>query len=69
MQIADREIDRILKRLKHEGLAESTMVIISGDNGRCHIRGKQFLYDPGLHVPYSSAGLGTSTPAKSIMTS
>ena len=51
MQIADREIDSILKRLENEGLAESTMVIISGDNGRCHIRGKQFLYDPGLHVP------------------
>ena len=51
MQIADREINSILQRLKNEGLAESTMVIISGDNGRCHIRGKQFLYDPGLHVP------------------
>lgn len=51
MQLSDREIGRILKRIEKEGLTESTMVIISGDNGRCHIRGKQFLYDPGLHVP------------------
>jgi N-sulfoglucosamine sulfohydrolase len=26
-------------------------VIFIGDNGRCHLRGKCWLYDPGLHVP------------------
>ncbi len=51
MQICDREIGDILDRLEAEDLAESTMVILIGDNGRCHIRGKQFLYDPGLRVP------------------
>ncbi|MDA0347329.1 MAG: sulfatase [Verrucomicrobia bacterium] len=51
MQICDREIGEILERLELEGLADNTMVILTGDNGRCHIRGKQFLYDPGLQVP------------------
>ena len=51
MQICDREIGSILDRLDREGLIDSTLVILIGDNGRCHIRGKQFLYDPGLRVP------------------
>ncbi|MCK0189965.1 sulfatase [Arenibacter sp. F20364] len=51
MQICDREIGDILKRLDKEGLSENTLVFLIGDNGRCHIRGKQFLYDPGLQVP------------------
>ncbi|MDO6604539.1 sulfatase family protein [Arenibacter palladensis] len=51
MQICDREIGDILKRLDKEGLTENTLVFLIGDNGRCHIRGKQFLYDPGLQVP------------------
>lgn len=51
MQVCDREIGAILERLETEGLTGSTMVVLTGDNGRCHIRGKQFMYDPGLRVP------------------
>ncbi|AWW33065.1 sulfatase [Echinicola strongylocentroti] len=51
MQLCDREIGEILSRLEDEGLVENTLVILIGDNGRCHIRGKQFLYDPGIQVP------------------
>ena len=51
MQICDREIGEILKRLDNEGLTDNTLVFVIGDNGRCHIRGKQFMYDPGLRVP------------------
>ncbi len=51
MQVCDRQVAEILQRLDDEGLAENTLVFLIGDNGRCHIRGKQFLYDPGLHVP------------------
>ncbi|MEN8253830.1 MAG: sulfatase [Verrucomicrobiota bacterium] len=51
MQICDREVGEILRRLDDEGLADNTLVFLIGDNGRCHFRGKQFLYDPGLHVP------------------
>ncbi|MDN5202137.1 sulfatase [Fulvivirgaceae bacterium BMA10] len=51
IQIMDRLVAKILERLKKEGIEDETVIIFSGDNGRCHIRGKQFLYDPGLHVP------------------
>jgi uncharacterized sulfatase len=51
IQIMDRTVGKILQRLEDEGIADQTVVIFIGDNGRCHIRGKQFLYDGGLHVP------------------
>lgn len=51
MQICDREIGDILDRLDEEGLTDNTLIFLIGDNGRCHIRGKQFMYDAGLWVP------------------
>ncbi|MDF1789305.1 MAG: sulfatase-like hydrolase/transferase, partial [Verrucomicrobiales bacterium] len=51
MQLADREVGTLLKRLKDEGLTENTIVFFIGDHGRCHIRGKQFLYDEGTRIP------------------
>lgn len=51
IQLMDREVGKLLKRLKAEGLEENTLVFFIGDHGRCHIRGKQFLYDEGLHIP------------------
>ena len=43
MQLVDREVGELLKRLDDEGLADNTIVFFIGDHGRCHIRGKQFL--------------------------
>jgi len=51
MQIVDRKVGQVLKRLDDEGLADNTVVFIIGDNGRCMPRGKQFLYDGGIQVP------------------
>ncbi len=51
MQLVDREVGTLLKRLDDEGLADNTLVFFLGDHGRCHIRGKQFLYDGGIHIP------------------
>lgn len=51
MEIADEAVGRILKRLDDEGLADNTLVIFIGDNGRCEVRGKQFLYDQGTRIP------------------
>jgi N-sulfoglucosamine sulfohydrolase len=50
-QIIDREVSVLLKRLEAEGLAENTIVFFIGDHGRCHIRGKQFLYEGGIKIP------------------
>jgi len=47
----DRKVGLILRQLETDGLAASTVVIFFGDNGRAHVRGKQFCYDSGLHVP------------------
>jgi N-sulfoglucosamine sulfohydrolase len=51
MQLVDRQVGEILKRLDDEGLADNTIVFFIGDHGRCHIRGKQFLYDGGIRIP------------------
>ena len=51
MQLVDREVGALLKRLDDEGLTNNTIVFFIGDHGRCHIRGKQFLYDEGTRIP------------------
>lgn len=51
MQLVDREVGALLQRLSDEGLADNTIVFFIGDHGRCHIRGKQFLYDGGIRIP------------------
>lgn len=47
----DRKIGKILEQLQADGLAENTVVMFVGDHGRAHVRGKQWCYDSGLHVP------------------
>lgn len=51
MQVGDRLFGKIMQRLKDEKLADNTLVIFAGDNGLCHARAKQFLYEDGIHVP------------------
>jgi len=51
IQVLDDKVGRVLKRLDDEGLADNTVIMFVGDNGQCHFRGKQFLYDAGIHVP------------------
>lgn len=47
----DRKVGLLLARLAADGLADSTVVVFTGDNGQAHVRGKQFCYEEGLHVP------------------
>ncbi len=47
----DRKIGDVLAFLSADGLAENTIVIFMGDHGRAMVRGKQWPYDSGLHVP------------------
>ncbi len=49
--ILDRNIGLIMKQLEEEGLLEKTILLFFGDNGRPHFRGKQWLYEGGIHVP------------------
>ncbi len=47
----DRKVGRVLAALEADGFAERTVVIFFADNGEAHVRGKQFCYEEGLHVP------------------
>ena len=48
----DRKIGLVLKQLEDDGLADDTIIIFMGDHGQAHVRGKQFVYDDGLRVPF-----------------
>ncbi|MCK4292390.1 MAG: sulfatase-like hydrolase/transferase [Planctomycetes bacterium] len=54
----DIELGEILKRLQDEGIAESTVVFFWTDHGISHIRGKQYLYEEGIHIPLIVRGPG-----------
>jgi arylsulfatase A-like enzyme len=47
----DRKVGLVLRQLEADGLADNTVIIFFADNGQAHVRGKQFVYDSGLHVP------------------
>jgi arylsulfatase A-like enzyme len=47
----DRKVGLILKQLEADGLADSTVIFFFGDHGQSHVRGKQFCYEEGLHIP------------------
>ena len=47
----DKTIGKVLRQLKKDGLAENTVVMFFGDNGRIEPRGIHWCYDTGLHVP------------------
>lgn len=51
IEVLDQKIGAVLDRLDQEGLADNTLVMFFGDHGRPHVRGKQWLYDGGLHTP------------------
>lgn len=47
----DRQVGAVVQALENDGLLEETVIFVFGDNGRCLLRGKQWLYDPGTHIP------------------
>jgi arylsulfatase A-like enzyme len=51
IEYMDEEVGRIIGELKQKGLYDNTVIIFIGDNGRGNIKGKGYLYDPGIHVP------------------
>ncbi|MDX1639675.1 MAG: sulfatase [Balneolaceae bacterium] len=51
IEAMDHEVGLIMAMLEEKGIADYTVVIFIGDNGRCNIRGKGYLYDSGLRVP------------------
>lgn len=58
VRMTDLMVGDVLKRLEDEGVRENTLVLFMTDHGISHARGKQFLYDEGIHVPLVIAGPG-----------
>lgn len=51
IEYMDNEVGMLLSDLESKGMRDNTIIIFIGDNGRCNIRGKGYLYEPGLHLP------------------
>jgi N-sulfoglucosamine sulfohydrolase len=51
IQLLDAEIGVALTWLQKEGELENTIIVYFGDNGRPHVRDKQWLYEGGIRVP------------------
>ncbi len=58
VRITDRVFGEVLEKLEREGDLKNTLVIFMTDHGISSPRGKQFLYDEGMHVPLVIAGPG-----------
>jgi N-sulfoglucosamine sulfohydrolase len=50
ISLSDGYLGQLLKRLDADGLAKNTVVVVSSDHGPL-FRGKQFVYDGGIHIP------------------
>jgi arylsulfatase A-like enzyme len=58
VRLTDAMVGEVLDRLEEEGILENTLVLFMTDHGISHARGKQFMYDEGLHVPFVIKGPG-----------
>jgi len=57
-RFTDKEVGDVIARLEKEKLLDDTLVIFMTDHGISHARGKQFLYDEGIHIPFVVRGPG-----------
>jgi arylsulfatase A-like enzyme len=52
VQYTDWEVGRIIQRLKDDGLFDNTIIFFMTDHGISQARGKQFLYEEGVKIPF-----------------
>ena len=62
VQLLDHKIGVLLDELERDKLLDNTVIFMFGDNGRCLLRGKQWLYDYGTHVPLIVRWPGVAKP-------
>jgi arylsulfatase A-like enzyme len=62
----DRKIGLILRQLDADGLAANTIVVFMSDHGQAHVRGKQFCYEEGLHIPLIIRWPDGASPSRSF---
>nr|WP_261344831.1 sulfatase [Neorhodopirellula pilleata] len=58
VRMTDVMVGEVIARLEKEGVLDNTLVLFMTDHGISHARGKQFMYDEGLHVPLVIRGPG-----------
>ncbi|MEO1528094.1 MAG: sulfatase [Planctomycetota bacterium] len=56
VRYTDIEVGRILDGLRDEGVLDNTVVFFVTDHGISHARGKQFLYEEGIAIPFVAWG-------------
>ena len=52
VQYTDWEVGRIIQRLKDDGVLDNTIIFFMTDHGISQARGKQFLYEEGIKIPF-----------------
>lgn len=60
VEYMDNEVGAVLEELKQKGMLENTIVFFIADNGRCEVRGKGYLYEPGIKIPMIAWGKGVT---------
>jgi arylsulfatase A-like enzyme len=58
VRFTDKHVGAVLARLEKEGILDKALIIFMTDHGISHARGKQFLYDEGIHIPLVVRGPG-----------
>lgn len=58
VRMTDVMVGEVLARLEKEGVRDNTLILFMTDHGISHARGKQFMYDEGIHVPLVISGPG-----------
>lgn len=61
----DGDVGTVLAELDTRGLADNTIMVVSGDNGASQFRGKGTLYEFGIHVPLLVRWPGKTRPGSS----
>ncbi len=56
VRLTDQMVGEVIGRLRADGDLENTVILFMTDHGISHARGKQFLYDEGIHIPLVIAG-------------
>ena len=58
VRMTDVMVGEVVAKLEADGVLDNTLILFMTDHGISHARGKQFMYDEGLHVPLVISGPG-----------
>jgi N-sulfoglucosamine sulfohydrolase len=62
INLLDHKVGLLMEALERDNVLDNTVIFYMGDNGRCLLRGKQWLYDAGVRVPMFLKWPGVTKP-------